>query len=387
MAAVVRIETTTSQSQLLTLIRDFDSDPADVGHIHVPLHQREYCWKLDRQEEFITSILMGYPIPSILMSQTNDRDRTLNIEDGRQRLTTALRFKKGEFVIKWGGGSIRYSGLSEIDQHRFNTYMITVQTIRNASQGDLIDIFDRIQNGTPLTVGERLYARRNTPLVDLVIRALMTPGIGFHNRAINIWGSRDISLTDKRRKGLLNLTALIAGLAHGIIYVNKKYDSELILKPIREEVENVVMINLGRILEIYEAANDILPSNGRTGSNAKHFDLGTYTGCIVFSLCPGMWNIGSGCVPNSISEEKWVITKKTWVDYIVEVRRTLIENPYKSFKSVLEDKIHRDASKARMWMPSRWDNGYRRVFGVEVDCGGASDGSAEDESVGGSDDE
>lgn len=388
MAALARIATTTTPVHLSTLIEDFDEKKNSITsrRIHIPPHQRDYCWKLDRQKEFITSILLGYPVPSILISEDDDGKRS--IEDGRQRLTTATRFTNDEFDIEWGEGntSTLYSGLSPIDKHLFDTYLITVQTVRHASKEDLINIFDRIQNGTPLTMGERLYARRDTPLVDLVIRALMTPGIGFHDRAINIWGPRGISLPDKKRKGLLNLTALIAGLAHGTIYVNKKYDADLILRPITEAVEAAVMIDLGRIFEIYEAANEILPSRGRTGSHAKHFDLGTYTGCIMFSLCCESWYSGSAYTPNSISEEKWVITKKKWVDYIVEVRRTMNENTSRSLKSVLEETIHRDASKARMWLPSRWENGYKRVFGIEVSAP-AGDEVSEYGSFDGSDDE
>lgn len=380
MAAVVRIEKSIEQVPLSRLVARFRS-----GNIGIPVHQREFCWKPDRQAEFIKSILMGYPVPSILMSE--DEDGKLSIEDGRQRLTTAMHFKDGEFDIEWGGVRTLYSGLSPTDQHIFNSDMIIVQKFSNARPIDRIEIFDRIQNGTPLTVGERLYARRDSSLVRVAIRALMTPGIGFHDRATKIWGPRGISLPDKQRKGFHTLTVLIAGLIHGISHVNKKYNPELIVTHISDETEAAAMVDLGRILEIYEEADKIEQSKGRTGSTAKHFDLGTYTGCILFSLCSDAWYSGGAYVPNSISEEKWAITKKTWVDYIVEVRRTLVENPYKSFKSVLEDKIHRDASKARMWMPSRWENGYRRVFGLEVDCEDASEGSAEDESVGGSDDE
>lgn len=384
MAALIRrITTESGQSKLSRLIKDFDEKKPISSRINIPPHQREYCWKLDRQKEFITSILLGYPVPSILISVDDDKR---SIEDGRQRLTTARRFTNDEFDIEWSEGNTLYSGLSPIDKCHFDNYLITVQTVYDASKADLIKIFDRIQNGTPLTVGERLYARRDTPLVGLVIRALMTPGTGFHDRAISIWGPRGISLPDKKRKGLLNLTALIAGLAHGTIYVNKKYDAELILRPITEAVEAAVMIDLGRIFEIYEAANEILPSRGRTGSHAKHFDLGTYTGCIMFSLCCESWYSGAVYTPNSISEEKWVITKKKWVDYIVDVRRTMNENTSRSLKSVLEETIHRDASKARMWLPSRWENGYKRVFGIEVDEP-AGDEASEYGSFDGSDDE
>jgi hypothetical protein len=381
MDAPVRIEKSIEQVQLSRLITRFSK-----GEIGIPLHQREFCWKPDRQEEFIKSILMGYPVPSILMSEADDGK--LSIEDGRQRLTTAMHFKDDEFDIEWGGDRTLYSGLSRTDQQIFNSDMIVVQKFANARMIDRIEIFDRIQNGTPLTVGERLYARRDSPLVSFVIDELMTPGIGFHDRAAEFWGVRGGNTPDKRRNWLLNATSIISGLIYGPSNITKKYYPELIVKPISDDTKDQVRSDLSRILDIYEESDRIEKSNKRNGSPAKHFDVGTYTGYIMFSLCSETWYSGEVYSPNSISEEKWVITMNKWVEYIVEVRRTMNANKYKTFKSVLAGKIH-DADVGRNGARcdiSRWENGYKRVFDIELDEP-ACDEATEYESVDSSEDE
>jgi len=397
MAALVRrITTDSGQCHLSRLIKDFDEKKPISSRINIPPHQREYCWKLDRQKEFIMSILLGYPVPSILISVDDDGKRS--IEDGQQRLTTARRFTNDEFGIDLGEGntSTLYSSLSPIDKHNFDTYLITVQTVYDASKADLIKIFDRIQNGTPLTVGERLYARRDTPLVEFVIEVLMTPGsllmlpgIGFHDRAAEFWGVRcNPSIPDKRRNWLLNATAIISGLLYGPSAITKKYRPDLIVKPITEATKDKVRCDLSRILDIYAEADRIEKSNKFNGSHAKHFDVGTYTGYIMFSLCCESWYSGAAYTPNSISEETWVITKKKWVDYMVEVRRTMNANKSMKLKSVLACKIH-DADVGRNGArcdTSRWENGYKRVFGIEV-SEPAGDEASEYGSFDGSDDE
>jgi hypothetical protein len=404
MDVVPRVTKRVSQIPLGDLIDDFAA-----GSIVIPPHQRDYCWKniKGREQNFILSILRGFPIPSILMSQGRD-DRYPTIEDGRQRLTAARRFIEGEFTINWGTNpTTTYADLSADDKRIFRSEDITVQTFRGASPADRIRIFDWSQNGAPLSVGERLHAQFETPLVSLVKEALMTPmpdptdpdyhdvlpGSRLHDRAANTWGRRGDVLNpephvhskDKRRNWLRNATALISGLVHGPKWATKKYEPDLIVKPISAERKAAVMADLVRILEIYERAAEIETPTKRNGSNNKHFDLGTYTGCILFSLSSKARyahdrrqeplaehmrvSYDDVYAPNSLAgdEDEWELIKSTWVDYIVEVRRRLNANPSKTFNSVLEEKIHMDASKARSWTTARWENGYKRIFGLVVE--------------------
>lgn len=68
-----------------------------VGHAHEgeldlnPPYQREYIWSNPDSQKLIESILRGIPLPSIILATVADDDK-LQIVDGKQRLTSILRF-------------------------------------------------------------------------------------------------------------------------------------------------------------------------------------------------------------------------------------------------------------------------------------------------------
>lgn len=74
-----------------------------------PPYQRGDVWGLERRRNLIYSIVAGIPIASVIV---NDRCKTdawgypekhIAVIDGKQRLTTILRFIEGEFSVpgKW----------------------------------------------------------------------------------------------------------------------------------------------------------------------------------------------------------------------------------------------------------------------------------------------
>ena len=64
----------------------------DRKPIKVAECNRDFVWKIDMQQEFICSILEGFPIPAMCI--TNQE-----IVDGGNRSTTLWRYKNGEFKI------------------------------------------------------------------------------------------------------------------------------------------------------------------------------------------------------------------------------------------------------------------------------------------------
>jgi hypothetical protein len=56
-----------------------------------PPYQREYIWSNPDSQKLIESILRGIPLPSIILATVADSDK-LQIVDGKQRLTSILRF-------------------------------------------------------------------------------------------------------------------------------------------------------------------------------------------------------------------------------------------------------------------------------------------------------
>ena len=404
--AAPRLNRITKRSTNITLealIQDLDEK-----RIIIPPHQREYCWEYSRENKFVQSILKGYPIPSILMSERLV-DRTPVIEDGRQRLTAASRFRSNKFKVEWLGGELSYEELPVEDQMRFNNEAIMVQTFRNADDDDRIQIFDWHQNGAPLSTGERYHAQSASSLISFVKELLMTPGSGYHDRASAIWDVRGDPLVvpegfvskDKRRKWLLGATALVLGLVYGPKNATKKYEPDLgfITKEIDTAKKSAVKKDLERILDIYDAVDKRIPATKPKKWKNAHWDLGTYTGYILYTLSinarkihdtkcsklpvdvkkPLFEDTDKGYYkPNSMTDAEWAPVKATWIEYMVTVRSTINANPMKKLKTVLEEKIHKGVSKARSWTNARWENGYKRVFGLAITETASTSGDEED---------
>jgi len=401
-----RISKKNTSVTLVELIQELDDK-----RILIPAHQREYCWDRPREMKFIQSILKGYPIPSILMSSRR-ADPHPTLEDGRQRLTAASRFRSNKFSIRWVVDKVErdltYDELPSEEKMRFENETIMVQTFMHANDDDRIQIFDWHQNGAPLSTGERYHAQSNSELISFVKHLLMTPGSGYHDRAAAIWDVRGDPLVvpenfvskDKRRKWLLGATALVMGLVYGPKNATKKYEPDrgLMTAEIKDGKKNAVKKDLERILEIYEAVEARAPATKPKKWKNAHWDMGTYTGYILYSLSAlareghndsqadlpkeEQVDFEDGFyAPNSLRDEpaEWATIKATWVDYMVSVRHTINANPTKKLKTVLEEKIHKGISKARSWTNKRWEDGYKRVFGIPITDAVSTSGDDDEE--------
>ena len=360
---------------LLSLIDDMKENRIDI-----PPHQREYCWTHPQQTKFIISILKGYPIPSILMSGSRNINEKATLEDGRQRITTAMKFRQGEFTCE----NRKYAELSEREQERFDDERVIVITFYNATPEQRIEIFDWHQNGAPLTPGERYHAHQTTPLIKFVKDTLMTPGIGLHDRAAAIWGIRGdtpgVQSKDTRRKWLQSAVALITGIAYGPMYMNKNYqtvvDKGFMTSPsFNDRKKRAVYADLERIISIYEEVQRIQPIPGTSWLN-KNWDMGNFTGYIAYSLSSlerERYNElaqdkndfdNDAYTPDSLASEndEWNRIKTTWINYIVGIRRKTINSPGKNFTTLLRENHHSGLGKDRNWKLERWEKGYNFIF-------------------------
>jgi hypothetical protein len=348
------------------------------GTIIIPHHQREYCWNMNASEtspycptpreiQFIQSLLNGYPIPSILLSRSDEPGK-LSLEDGRQRITCALRYTQNLFGVKWRGEERTFDQLTAEEQFRLLNEQIPTVEYENATMSDKIAIFDRHQNGAPLTSGER-YNAHETELVQFTKEMFMTPGQGFHDDAIPYWG--DQTRTDKRCKRLLTKIGFMIGLRHGPADMNTKYEPhrDFLTTKYPASIREKIKRDIRRILDIYAAVEELYPLEPRKRNkwNKIYDDPGNFTGYILYSL--------------SIHEDMWSDIKPTWVDYIVGVRHAVEGNSPKKITSVLDQCIHKDMPKTRSWNLERWKIGYCHVFAKEYD------GFSEYDTVQSSDDE
>ena len=81
--------------------------------------QRELVWTLEQKREFIMSIIYGRHIPNIALINASPKrfpdrgmwERTFEIIDGKQRISTLKDYLEDKFTIQLEGAEFRYSEL------------------------------------------------------------------------------------------------------------------------------------------------------------------------------------------------------------------------------------------------------------------------------------
>ena len=143
-----------------------------------PSFQRHFVWNGRQMSELIESVIIGIPLPLIYLAESQEGN--LVVVDGRQRLTTFVRFLNNEFklsglrILK----EINGYGFRELEEEkRFSKYatsiedfQLVVQVIKYPTPDKVrFDIFDRVnRGGTPLNKQEMrnaLYQGQSTQLL------------------------------------------------------------------------------------------------------------------------------------------------------------------------------------------------------------------------------
>ena len=114
-----------------------------------PDFQRKFVWTHDHQEEFIDTILKGYPFPEIYVCQgdidTKKLRTTQHVIDGQQRLTTIKRYIDHQYDNDKNLNKIpKFEDLTEEKREEFLSYQIVVRDIGKVSEETIREIFRRI---------------------------------------------------------------------------------------------------------------------------------------------------------------------------------------------------------------------------------------------------
>lgn len=121
-----------------------------------PPYQRGDVWGPVRQRNLIRSVLLGIPIPSIII---NDRlgaetwadDYSIAVIDGKQRITALLAFLDDVLEVpgEWFGltGPVKWSGLSVVQQRFFKNTPLGFTEGRLPSLAAEQEVFDLVNFG------------------------------------------------------------------------------------------------------------------------------------------------------------------------------------------------------------------------------------------------
>lgn len=118
-----------------------------------PDFQREFVWTPVHMENFIQTILDGFPFPEIYISQKGIDLTTLATQnvvvDGQQRLTTIQRYIEGNDDFE--KRIPKFADLGDDNQRDFLNYDVTVRDLKDVPADTIIEIFKRI-NSTNFTL-------------------------------------------------------------------------------------------------------------------------------------------------------------------------------------------------------------------------------------------
>lgn len=124
----------------------------------IPEWQRGEVWNSQRKQQLIDSILRGWKLPKFYFVKWDEDE--YEVVDGQQRLTAIYEFFANELPLSEDsaatfGGSY-YKDLKQKVSDAFDDFEIEYDEIEDASEEDLKQFFQRLQQGLPLTSSEKL---------------------------------------------------------------------------------------------------------------------------------------------------------------------------------------------------------------------------------------
>lgn len=86
------------------------------GNIQLnPRFQRRDAWNGTRKSRFIESLILGFPIPQLVLAESRSRRGTFIVLDGKQRLLTLRQFAEGSSMSASDHDEFRHLTLSGLD--------------------------------------------------------------------------------------------------------------------------------------------------------------------------------------------------------------------------------------------------------------------------------
>ena len=258
-----------------------------------PSYQREGgIWKEDNQSFLIDSIFKNFPVPPVFLEQKIENGiTTYDVIDGKQRLTSIVRFIEDEIGLpktfakdEYGYEPLNGKKLSEIVELAetdniaqlfldiFWSYKISVEYIEKPDANIVRGIFDRLnRNGERLNPAELRKAKySDTKIFDAITEV---------SKSIEACQIYNIS-SDKRQRGLNFWTEVFI-----FVYKNRIVGGGA--NTIEKVMEELTTCNNDRIDALKENVNKVISTvlsweiDIKKYDIAKHFEYTLQTHCIA----------------------------------------------------------------------------------------------------------
>lgn len=189
----------------------------NIGNIDLnPKFQRRNAWNDVKRSQLVESIIIGYPIPEIVLAEDPSKKRSFIVIDGKQRLLTIAGFVDNEKYKYWDTPRLKklnvltdlnkktYLDLDEKSRREFDNSSLRCTVITNYKDIQVLyDIFYRLNSGSEsLSTQELRQALNKGEFADYLVE--ITNSMQPIHSVMNLTGP------DKRFRDIENLLRLFA---------------------------------------------------------------------------------------------------------------------------------------------------------------------------------
>lgn len=193
------------------------SDELDLS----PWYQRRSVWSPAQKSYLINTLLEQKPIPAIYVRHSLDLEKSKSIKevvDGQQRCRSIIGFTLDEFSSKHPNHEkkVKYSQLKRDEQQKYLLTSIPVGYLLGAGDGDVIDIFGRINS---ISKSLNSQEKRNAAYSGEVKQLCLTQA----SSRINFW--RNYGVFTANDIARMNETQFISDIVYNLLNGLSDYSS------------------------------------------------------------------------------------------------------------------------------------------------------------------
>ena len=161
----------------------------------IPEWQRQEVWSRSKKQNLIDSILRSWKLPKFYFLKVSSDPEAYEVVDGQQRLVTIFDFFDNQLPLPESAAKkfrgTYYKDLPDELVDAFDDYEIEFDEIGEATEKEIKDFFQRLQEGLPLTSAEKLNSV-HSKLRDYVVKLAKHPFFGKTSASNRRYGHFDI---------------------------------------------------------------------------------------------------------------------------------------------------------------------------------------------------
>ena len=291
----------------------------ETKSIKVAECNRDFVWKIDMQQSFIRSILQGFPIPAMCI--TNGQ-----IVDGGNRSTTLWLFRNGKFKTKLhqDGELLDYDAMcaDRTLTRRWDSAVIPQQIIINASSDQFAQIYENLNKGIQLTFGQLLENRKYRPWVAMAESLIGRGNENYNDSELlhRVWTSGFKRTKHRRELGFA--FQVLVGAERGPTHYHLSFAEHIPL------IMGDTLPTTGRLHEILCIFDSCNPD--RTVSAKKKKEIfQKFIGAVIHDM-------------HTISNDEW---SEKWTNFIIQAYNSLSD---KKIKKIIDVGNLRATSSSRI---------------------------------------